>query len=81
MVVAKSDKLTLFKMVWQLIQGNLEKAPDVYSFAADEVKVHSKRNKLTVAIDGEIVEMQPPLKITVRKNALKVMVPYASASV
>ena len=80
-VVAKSDKLTLFKMVWQLIQGNLEKAPDVYSFAADEVKVHSKRNKLTVAIDGEIVEMQPPLKITVRKNALKVMVPYDSASV
>ncbi|OTG68247.1 diacylglycerol kinase [Acinetobacter sp. ANC 4470] len=80
-VIAKSDKLTLFKMLWQLIKGNLEKAPDVYSFAASEVKVHSKRNKLTVAIDGEIVEMQPPLKITVQKNALKVMVPYDSTPV
>ena len=80
-VVAKSDKRTLFKILWQLIKGNLDKAPDVYSFSGDEVKVHSKRKKLTVALDGEIVEMQPPLKISVRKNALKILVPHDSASV
>ena len=80
-VVAKSDKRTLFKILWQLIKGNLDKAPDVYSFSGDEVEVHSKRKKLTVALDGEIVEMQPPLKISVRKNALKILVPHDSASV
>ncbi|WP_407307551.1 diacylglycerol/lipid kinase family protein [Acinetobacter sp.] len=80
-VVAKSDKRTLFKILWQLIKGNLDKAPDVYSFTGDEVKVHSKRKKLTVALDGEIVYMQPPLKISVRKNALKILVPHDSASV
>lgn len=74
-VVAKSDKWTLFKTLWQLIKGNLDQASDVYSFAADEVIVHSKRNKLTVAVDGEIVTMTPPLKITVRKHALNIMVP------
>ena len=73
-VVAKSDKRTLFKTLWQLIKGNLDQASDVYSFAADEVIVHSKRNKLTVAVDGEIVTMTPPLKITVRKHALNIMV-------
>jgi len=81
LVVAKSDKRTLFKILWQLIKGNLDKAPDVYSFSADEVKIYSKRKKLTVALDGEIVEIQPPLKISVRKNALKIMVPHDSASV
>ncbi|TCB52552.1 diacylglycerol kinase [Acinetobacter sp. ANC 4779] len=81
LVVAKSDKRTLFKILWQLIKGNLEKAPDVYCFSADEVKIYSKRKKLTVALDGEIVEIQPPLKISVRKNALKMMVPHDSASV
>lgn len=81
LVVAKSDKRTLFKILWQLIKGNLDKAPDVYSFSGDEVEVHSKRKKLTVALDGEIVEMQPPLKISVRKNALKILVPHDSASV
>ena len=74
-VVAKSDKRTLFKTLWQLIKGNLDQASDVYSFAADEVIVHSKHNKLTVAVDGEIIMMKPPLKITVRKHALNIMVP------
>ena len=74
-VVAKSDKRTLFKTLWQLMKGNLDRASDVYSFAADEVIVHSKSSKLTVAVDGEIVRVTPPLRITVRKNALNVMVP------
>lgn len=80
-VVAKSDKRTLFKILWQLIKGDLERASDVYSFSADEVTVHSKRKKLTVALDGEIVEIQTPLKISVLKNALKIMVPHDSTSV
>ncbi|CAM2977431.1 diacylglycerol/lipid kinase family protein [Acinetobacter celticus] len=80
-VVAKSDKLTLFKMLWQLIQGNIEKAPDVYSFDAEQVVIYSDRKKLTVALDGEIVEMKPPLHIRVQKNALKIKVPNAVASV
>lgn len=80
-VVAKSDKLTLFKLLWQLMRGNIEKAPDVYSFDADQVTIHSARKKLTVALDGEIAEMQTPLRISVQKNALKVRVPHAAASV
>lgn len=80
-VVAKSDKLTLFRMLLQLIRGELEQAPDVYSFAADDVKVFSRREKLTVALDGEIVEMRPPLHITVQKNAVNIMVPYVAASI
>ncbi len=80
-VVAKSDKPTLFKILWQLIRGNLDHAPDVYSFSADKVQIHSKAKKLTLALDGEIVEMQPPLHISVCKHALKIMVPYDSTSI
>ena len=80
-VVAKSDKRTLFKILLQLIRGNLDHAPDVYSFSADNVQIHSRAKKLTLALDGEIVEMQPPLHISVRKHALKIMVPYDSTSV
>ena len=80
-VVAKSDKRTLFKILWQLIRGNLDHAPDVYSFSADNVQIHSKAKKLTLALDGEIVEMRPPLHISVRKHALKIMVPHDFTSV
>ena len=76
----KSDKLTLFKLVYQLIRGKIDEASDVYSFSADQVRIESKRKKLMVAIDGETVEMTPPLNISVLKNSLSVMVPHDSAS-
>ncbi len=43
---------------------------------ADHVIVDcAKKTKLTVALDGEIIEMKPPLNFTVEKNALNIMVP------
>ena len=79
-VIAKGDKRTLFKTAWLTIRGQLEKASDVYSFSADQVQVYSKKATLTVAIDGEIVEMQTPLNIHVKKNTLNIMVPYVASS-
>ncbi|WP_445115251.1 diacylglycerol/lipid kinase family protein [Acinetobacter sp. WZC-1] len=80
-VVAKADKMTLFKTLFQLVRGQLEEASDVYSFSAVQVRVYSRKSRLTVAIDGEIVEMNTPLHIHVEKNALNIMVPHAAASV
>lgn len=80
-VLARSDKMSLFKTLFQLIRGQLENAADVYSFSGEKVTVYSKKAKLTVAIDGEITEIATPLKFNVDKNALKIMVPYASTSV
>jgi len=80
-VMAKSDKLAMFKHLFQLIQGQLDQAPDVYSFSATNVVIDSKQSKLSVAIDGEIVEMHPPLKIHVEHAALQIMVPYVDSSV
>ena len=80
-ILAKSDKATLFKTLFQLIRGKLEQAADVYSFSGKQVTVYSKKSSLTVAIDGELMELDTPLHFSVAKNALKVMVPYDSASV
>ena len=80
-VIAKGDKLTLFKTLFQTIRGKLEQASDVYSFGAQKVTVYSQKPKLTVAIDGEIVSMSTPLHLHVEKNALNIMVPHAATSV
>ncbi|WP_111860808.1 diacylglycerol/lipid kinase family protein [Acinetobacter sp. CFCC 10889] len=79
-VIAKGDKRTLFKTLFQTIRGKLEKADDVYSFSAENVIVNSQKPKLTVALDGEIVEMSTPLKLHVEKNALNMMVPNVTTS-
>lgn len=80
-VIAKGDKVTLFKTLIQTIRGQLDQATDVYSFGAESVVVYSEKPQLTVAIDGEIVSMNTPLKLHVEKNALKIMVPHATASI
>ena len=80
-ILAKSDKATLFKTLYKLIRGKLEQAADVYSFSGDHVVVKSKKKCLTVAIDGEIVEIKTPLTFHIEKNALRIMVPYDTSSV
>lgn len=75
-IVAKSDKLTLLKLLFQLLKGDVERANDIYSFAAEHVVVHAKKGKkLHIAIDGEIVEEHAPLEFSVVREALYVMVP------
>ena len=80
-VMAKSDKLILFKSLLQLVRGKIDEASDVHSFSAQQVIVDAEQAQLSVAIDGEIVEMTPPLKIHVEHSALNVMVPYVDSSV
>lgn len=75
-LVAKNDRLSLLRMLFQFVQGKIDQASDVYSFCAEHIQVESKKKKLTVALDGEIVELETPLNFAVRKSALKVMVPH-----
>ena len=63
-------------MLFQFVQGKIDQASDVYSFCAEHIQVDSKKKKLTVALDGEIVELETPLNFAVKKSALKVMVPH-----
>lgn len=74
-VLAKTDKLSLFKTLIQLVRGKLEQAADVYSFSGQHIRVYSSQKFMTVAIDGEIIKLKPPLNIKVAKNALNIMVP------
>ncbi|MEB3753455.1 diacylglycerol/lipid kinase family protein [Acinetobacter sp. MD2(2019)] len=81
-VVAKSTPLAVLKLLIQLVRGEIEKAPQVYSFSADSVEIYVKKAKtIRVAVDGELRTEQLPLKLTVEKNALNLMVPYVVTSV
>ncbi|MGV0887196.1 diacylglycerol kinase family protein [Acinetobacter venetianus] len=73
-VVAKSDRFSLLKMLLKLIQGKIEQTPDVYTFCAENITVGCKKDKVTVAIDGELMELETPLNFSVQKSSLKVMV-------
>lgn len=65
----------MVKLIHRLQQGSFEKAPEVSSFCATEIKIEARRKHMKVAIDGEIIKMNTPLLFKVSHNALQVMVP------
>jgi diacylglycerol kinase family enzyme len=52
-----------------------EKPADTLIFEAAALKVSSKKRQLTVAADGEVLRLKPPLNYRILPKALNVMVP------
>jgi diacylglycerol kinase family enzyme len=60
--------------------GKLEAARSVDATHASSVRVTARRRSLKVAIDGEIVMLQTPLRVRMVAGGLQVMLPVASAA-
>lgn len=74
-VMSTDHAWSIWTSLYDLIRGQLEHAQDVRLFSAERVVIESQKKTLTVAIDGELIQVETPLHISVLKNALKLMVP------
>lgn len=70
-----TGRLALLKLALRAIFGNLGQANDFISLCTDEVWIETRRKQLRVAMDGEVLMMQTPLRYRVRPGALRVIVP------
>ncbi|MBF7687034.1 diacylglycerol/lipid kinase family protein [Acinetobacter rathckeae] len=81
-VVSKSDRISLIKLLVKLFKGNVEHADGICLFTAEHIEIKSVQDQpLYLAIDGELIEECSPLHISVHKHALNIMVPYATSSI
>ncbi len=76
--ISQLTRWQMIKLIHRLQQGDFEKAPEVSSFCATEIKIESRVKWMKVAIDGEIIKMNTPLLFKVSHDALQVMVPCYS---
>jgi diacylglycerol kinase family enzyme len=75
-VVLKST--TRFEMARLLVRGALGKLNDearLEMFGADSLVVASKRWKIDVVVDGEVIQCQMPLSFRTVRDALRVIAP------
>lgn len=63
------------------LAGQLEETADYDALSGAEVVIHSSRDRLRVANDGEVTWMSSPLRYRSRVAALQVMVPASSDTV
>jgi diacylglycerol kinase family enzyme len=78
-VANRTGRFGLLRLAVRAILGRLDQAKDFDSMSLSEVLIETKRRRLSVALDGEVIRMKPPLKCRVRPGGLRVIVPPEEA--
>jgi diacylglycerol kinase family enzyme len=71
-----SSRWGLARSLWAILSGS-RNTGDVYTIHAANLVVGSRRRLLKVAVDGEVLQLKPPLNYRIHPKALQVIVPAA----
>jgi diacylglycerol kinase family enzyme len=67
-----SGKLSLFKFILLALFNRLNQEKDFSIMETDDLILDSRKKRLKVSLDGEVIEMAPPLKYEIIPQGLKV---------
>ena len=60
---------------WRVLRGTLASHETFEAMTASTISVETARRRVSAALDGEVHVFSPPLKFSVRRQALKVLAP------
>lgn len=66
-------RFELVRVAFHALSGRLETEPKFESFEGREVTIDTARRRVSVALDGEVVIMSPPMKCRMRPAALRLI--------
>lgn len=70
-----TGRTCLLRLAVRLLFNTLEQDKDFDSRLVEELLLDTRRRRLRVSLDGEVVRMRPPLRYRIRRAALEVLVP------
>ena len=70
-----TGRLGLLRLAFGALFGGLRQERDFLSFTTTDMWIGTRRRRVRVALDGEVVVMQPPLHYRARPGALRVLTP------
>lgn len=79
-VANTQNRWGVFKMSLRAMLGRLRQTRDFEQVCLSEFTIVSRRKRLYVGLDGEVVKLRPPLHYRTWPGALKVRVPTLAAS-
>jgi diacylglycerol kinase family enzyme len=71
-------RLELMTLLVRLWFGRVGEPADLSFACADRVRIETRRSRVWVATDGEVVRMEAPLEVELRRGALQLLVPGGS---
>jgi diacylglycerol kinase family enzyme len=70
----------LLRLAWQVLLLGAERVKEVDLVAVEEATVETRRRRLQVATDGEVLTLESPLHYRIRPGALRVHVPPGASA-
>jgi diacylglycerol kinase family enzyme len=75
-ITTRTRRRTLIGQMFRAAAGAIDqKTPHFEAMALPELRIDCKRKLITVSIDGEVMDLSPPLIYRVREKPMKVIVP------
>jgi diacylglycerol kinase family enzyme len=74
-LLREANRLALLRSAFSLLLGRLHFAPEIEVSRVENLTVNSRRRRLRVAVDGEVIRLRAPLRYRIRPQSLRVCVP------
>ena len=71
----RTGRFGLFRLAFHALFGRVDQEKDFDVFCVEEARIETRKRRLLVALDGELVRMETPLHYRIRPGALRVLVP------
>ncbi|HEU5305472.1 MAG TPA: diacylglycerol kinase family protein [Gemmatimonadales bacterium] len=70
----------LLLLAWQVVLKGVDHVKELDLLTVEEATIETRRQRLQVALDGEVVPLGSPLECRIRPGALRVLVPPAASA-
>jgi YegS/Rv2252/BmrU family lipid kinase len=71
----RTGRLGLIRLALRALFGGLRQEKDFLALCTEEIWIGTKHKRVRVALDGEVLELEPPLHYRVRPQELRVLAP------
>jgi diacylglycerol kinase family enzyme len=73
-VLNAAHRIGLLRLAWQVLLKGVERVKELDLLTVEQVTIETRRRRLQVALDGEVIPLESPLEYRIRPAALKVHV-------
>jgi diacylglycerol kinase family enzyme len=73
-------RLGLLQLAWQVVRKGVDEVKELDLLTVDDTRIETRRRRLQIALDGEVVPLESPLDYRIRPAALRVYVPRSTSA-
>jgi diacylglycerol kinase family enzyme len=70
----------LLRLAWEVLLKGAERAKEIDLITVEQATIETRRRRLQVATDGEVLSLESPLSYRIRPGALRVYVPATASA-